>query len=111
MALPVEIRISHPDVRAPMRGTPRVRSGTVSGQSHAIGAGSRLLATWFIACLAVLPLAPAAALDHVSLQLKWKHQFQFAGYYAAAAKGFYRDAGLEVELREGGTGVDAEAAV
>ncbi len=41
-----------------------------------------------------------AALEKVSLQLKWQHQFQFAGYYMAIEKGFYRDAGLEVELRE-----------
>ena len=40
--------------------------------------------------------------QRVTLQLKWLHQFQFAGYYAAQAKGFYRDEGLEVEIREGG---------
>jgi len=34
--------------------------------------------------------------DQVTLQLKWKHQFQFSGYYAAIEQGFYRDAGLEV---------------
>lgn len=34
----------------------------------------------------------------VTLQLKWKHQFQFAGYYAALEKGYYRDAGLEVKI-------------
>nr|WP_306469833.1 ABC transporter substrate-binding protein [Oscillatoria laete-virens] len=39
-------------------------------------------------------------LDKVRLKLKWKHQFQFAGYYAAIEKGFYREAGLEVELIE-----------
>jgi PAS domain S-box-containing protein len=46
----------------------------------------------------------AAGLDKVTLQLKWKHQFQFAGYYAAIEKGYYRDVGLEVELlaRESG---------
>ena len=38
---------------------------------------------------------------NIILQLKWRHQFQFAGYYAAVEKGFYRDAGLEVALREG----------
>jgi len=42
----------------------------------------------------------AEDLDKVVLQLKWKHQFQFAGYYAAIEKGYYRDAGLEVELKE-----------
>jgi ABC-type nitrate/sulfonate/bicarbonate transport system substrate-binding protein len=54
---------------------------------------------------------PALALDQVSLQLKWKHQFQFAGYYAAVEKGFYRDNGLEVALREGGPSIDAGAEV
>jgi len=39
-------------------------------------------------------------LDKVVLQLKWKHLFQFAGYYAAHEKGFYREAGLEVVLKE-----------
>ena len=34
----------------------------------------------------------------VKLQLKWEHQFQFAGYYMAQAKGFYKEAGLNVEL-------------
>jgi ABC-type nitrate/sulfonate/bicarbonate transport system substrate-binding protein len=41
-------------------------------------------------------------LDKVSIQLKWLHQFQFAGYYAAKAKGFYEEAGLDVELIERG---------
>ncbi len=41
-----------------------------------------------------------STLDSVVLQLKWKHQFQFAGYYAAAEKGYYRDAGLDVTILE-----------
>ncbi len=41
-------------------------------------------------------------LQKVSLQLRWKHQFQFAGYYAAVHKGFYREAGLDVTINEGG---------
>lgn len=40
----------------------------------------------------------------VRLQLKWKHQFQFAGYYAANEKGFYRDRGIDVEIIEEGNG-------
>ncbi|HZX31815.1 MAG TPA: diguanylate cyclase [Rhodocyclaceae bacterium] len=56
-----------------------------------------------LAALLFLALAfPAWGLERVALQLKWKHQFQFAGYYAAIEKGFYREAGLEVELREAG---------
>ncbi|MDP3479238.1 MAG: ABC transporter substrate-binding protein [Desulfoprunum sp.] len=41
-------------------------------------------------------------LEPVNLQLRWLHQFQFAGYYAALAKGYYREAGLDVTLLEGG---------
>ena len=39
--------------------------------------------------------------DKVVMQLRWDHQFQFAGYYAAQWRGYYADAGLEVELRSG----------
>ncbi|MDX8398015.1 MAG: ABC transporter substrate-binding protein [Mariprofundaceae bacterium] len=43
-----------------------------------------------------------AKAEQISLQLKWKHQFQFAGYYMALEKGFYQAAGLDVEIIEGG---------
>lgn len=39
-----------------------------------------------------------SALEPVVLQLKWTHQFQFAGYYMAAEQGFYKDAGLKVSI-------------
>ena len=42
-----------------------------------------------------------AGLTHVVLRLAWLHQFQFAGYYAAVEKGFYRDAGFKVTIVEG----------
>lgn len=45
-------------------------------------------------------------LEPVTLQLKWKHQFQFAGYYAAKEKGFYREAGLDVTILEASSGID-----
>ncbi|MDQ6998184.1 MAG: ABC transporter substrate-binding protein [Mariprofundus sp.] len=57
-------------------------------------------------CLFTAQLCQAANVDHddvVHLQLKWKHQFQFAGYYAALEKGFYADEGVHVELLEGGS--------
>ncbi|QGZ40207.1 PAS domain S-box-containing protein/diguanylate cyclase (GGDEF)-like protein [Pseudoduganella flava] len=47
---------------------------------------------------------PAFAQDRVVLQLKHTHQFQFAGYYAALEKGYYRDAGLDVQILEGADG-------
>lgn len=40
------------------------------------------------------------AADSVTLQLKWHHQFQFAGYYAAIEKGFFAQEGLDVTLLE-----------
>ncbi|MBL6985514.1 MAG: diguanylate cyclase [Methylobacter sp.] len=45
-------------------------------------------------------------LEPVTLQLKWKHQFQFAGYYAAKEKGFYREAGLDVTIVEASPALD-----
>ncbi len=50
--------------------------------------------------------APASALEKVTLQLKWMHQFQFAGYYAAELQGYYRDAGLNVTIKQATTGID-----
>jgi ABC-type nitrate/sulfonate/bicarbonate transport system substrate-binding protein len=40
------------------------------------------------------------SLDKVSVSLKWLGQAQFAGFYVAKEKGFYRDAGLDVTVRE-----------
>ena len=64
-----------------------------------------------VASLMLATLHPALALDAASLQLKWKHQFQFAGYYQALEQGFYRDAGLDVTIREGGPDIDVSGAV
>jgi len=60
-------------------------------------------------CFSTAVSALATAVDQddvVHLQLKWKHQFQFAGYYAALEKGFYADEGLHVQLLEGGPNHD-----
>jgi len=40
----------------------------------------------------------ASALEPVTLQLKWHHQFQFAGYYAAKMQGYYEHVGLDVSI-------------
>ena len=39
------------------------------------------------------------SLKKIRLMVNWHHQFQFAGYYAAQAKGFYHQAGLDVEIQ------------
>lgn len=49
-------------------------------------------------------LVDAAAAEKLRLQLRWLHQFQFAGYYMALEKGFYRQAGLDVQILQGGPG-------
>lgn len=46
-----------------------------------------------------------SAVQVIDVQLRWKHQFQFAGYYAAIAQGYYREEGLDVRLHEGGPNV------
>ena len=69
----------------------------------------------FVSCILILfPIFTYAEdkdLDKVVLQLRWNHQFQFAGYYAANWMGYYADEGLEVEIRPGrlenGTTVNA----
>ena len=37
-------------------------------------------------------------LKKVTIQLSWFNQFQFAGYYMAKEKGFYKELGLDVEI-------------
>ncbi|WP_426415839.1 ABC transporter substrate-binding protein [Aestuariirhabdus sp. LZHN29] len=54
---------------------------------------------------------PVLALQSVTLQLKWKHQFQFAGYYAAIENGYYRAAGLDVNVVQAQEGEDPIQAV
>jgi two-component sensor histidine kinase/ABC-type nitrate/sulfonate/bicarbonate transport system substrate-binding protein len=51
-----------------------------------------------ILLLGSLWVATLGAHESVRLQLKWQHQFQFAGYYAAKEKGYYLQAGLDVEI-------------
>lgn len=50
----------------------------------------------------------AAAADEVTLQLKWVAQAQFAGYFVAKDKGFYEEAGLDVEIKPGGPDIAPE---
>lgn len=65
----------------------------------------RMLLAW-LALVAMPAFAAAAPGKPVTLQLYWKHQFQFAGYYAAIERGFYRDAGFDVTVREPQEGID-----
>ncbi|TML87330.1 MAG: ABC transporter substrate-binding protein, partial [Actinobacteria bacterium] len=56
--------------------------------------------------------APAKQkLTKVTLQLKWVTQSQFAGYYAAKAKGYYKAMGLDVNIKVGGPDITPEQVV
>ena len=54
----------------------------------------------FALILSALPFLNASNLQKTSVQLMWFDQFQFAGFYTAIEKGFYKEVGLEVELKE-----------
>src|SRR3954452_13524719 len=75
-----------------------------------------------LASIAVAVAALAAALGmsradatpkltKVTLQLKWVTQAQFAGYYAAVEKGYYKKLGLDVKLKVGGPDITPEQVV
>jgi len=60
-----------------------------------------------LAGAAVLALSSVAAQaqDKLTLQLKWVTQAQFAGYFVAKDKGFYKDEKLDVTIKAGGPDV------
>src|SRR5689334_2140227 len=74
--------------------------------------GARMRKRWMV--VAVLAAAVAAVigtaatasasqkLTKVTIQLQWVPQAQFAGYYAAQDLGYYKKAGLDVKLLNGG---------
>jgi len=63
-----------------------------------------------LAGAAVLALSSvgAEAQDKLTLQLKWVTQAQFAGYYVAKDKGFYKEDGLDVTIKPGGPDIAPE---
>ncbi|OAI27543.1 EAL domain-containing protein [Methylomonas koyamae] len=58
------------------------------------------LATVCAVSFSAVAFAAGPTPEPVALQLKWFHQFQFAGYYAALEQGYYAAEGLQVEIRE-----------
>jgi len=62
---------------------------------------SKLTQTLLAAALAASAFA-ATAQEKVTVQLKWLPQAQFAGYYVAQAKGYYKAEGLDVTIKAGG---------
>lgn len=64
-----------------------------------------------VCMILISALLGGETLEKVSVQLDWKYQFEYAGYIAAKEKGFYREAGLDVELREYRGGIDVVSEV
>ncbi|WP_339760201.1 ABC transporter substrate-binding protein [uncultured Hoeflea sp.] len=64
-----------------------------------------------LALTMTLMAGAASAADKVTLQLKWVAQAQFAGYYVAKDKGFYDEAGLDVEIKPGGPDIAPEQVI
>jgi len=54
---------------------------------------------------------PEKSPTEVTVQLKWYHQAQFAGFYAADQNGYYAAEGLSVNFIEGGPEVDVPNSV
>lgn len=66
---------------------------------------SRILSLLIAYSVSFVSSGDLLAVEKIELHLKWTHQFQFAGYYAALEKGFYQEAGLEVEILESRKGI------
>ena len=78
---------------------------------------------WYLAGVAIAAIAALSTagfalagssepqLTKVTIQLKWVTQAQFAGYYAAKARGYYKNAGLDVDLKVGGPDIVNEQTV
>jgi NitT/TauT family transport system substrate-binding protein len=81
----------------------------------------RVVMTAFLAAAVVLAAgagsasrasaSQGAAMTKVTLQLKWVPQAQFAGYYAAQELGYYKAAGLDVKITNGGPNIIPEQVV
>jgi NitT/TauT family transport system substrate-binding protein len=61
--------------------------------------------------LLMLGSAGARADDKVTVQLKWVADAQFAGYFVAKDKGYYKDAGLDVTIKAGGPDIAPEQVI
>src|SRR3954469_66379 len=94
----------------------------VSGRSTKGGRMSRKLWVWAVGMLVIAgTVATSAGAStrvegarkgtKITLQLKWVTQAQFAGYYAAKAKGYYEKAGLDVTIKPGGPNIVPEQVV
>ena len=70
-----------------------------------------LMVTLMASAIALAAAQGARADDKVTLQLKWVAQGQFGGYFVAKDKGFYKDEGLDVDIKPGGPDIAPEQVI
>ena len=79
--------------------------------NHDLLRGTAVLSAALLAgCSKPAPTAPSAgggdaALPRIRFKTDWYPQAEHGGFYQAAARGFYRDAGIDVDILPGGPGV------
>jgi NitT/TauT family transport system substrate-binding protein len=66
----------------------------------------RIMGAAALAGALVLAASGGQAADKLTLQLKWVTQAQFAGYFVAKDKGFYKEVGLDVTIKPGGPDIN-----
>jgi NitT/TauT family transport system substrate-binding protein len=96
------------------RQVEREERGTMKHRRYWVGALATLaLAGGILAAVGTAAPSKQSSqkLTKLTFQLKWVTQAQFAGYYAAEAKGFYKKAGLDVNIRVGGPDIIPEQVV
>jgi NitT/TauT family transport system substrate-binding protein len=103
--------------RAKSGGAGFAGAGSVNRKGHGMGRKHWVIAGLAAAILLSVGSGTAGAkpqarkLDNLTVQLKWVTQSQFAGYYAALEKGYYKDFGLNVTLKVGGPSITNETVV
>jgi diguanylate cyclase (GGDEF)-like protein/PAS domain S-box-containing protein len=76
---------------------------------YALFKGVKLQRALLIITVFFLPsviFAQTSSIEKVDLQLGWKHQFQYAGFYIAKEYGFYQEVDLNVNIKEFDHSVD-----
>ena len=71
-----------------------------------LGSYIRIFVGFYLAVTCPVVAADEEGAERVVLQLKWSHQFQFAGYYMAKHLGYYKNEGIDVEFRPGSPTLD-----
>ena len=60
------------------------------------------IVTSIVALAFIGMMTAASAEESVTVRLKWFNQAQFAGFYVAKEKGYYKSSGLNVDIQPGG---------